>query len=141
MQLRGTGVIPAAVILVAALVAGLPGSASAQEVMKRGFTAIRTSTPMGQRVLPTQLLPSTSMTFKQPRALRQTRPQWSSRAPLAARITLAVFMGWAGAGLGAEIGARLEGDCHCDDPGLKGALIGMPIGAVTGVALGLALTR
>ena len=38
---------------------------------------------------------------------------------------------------GAQLGAFIEGDrCHCDDPGLKGALIGAPVGAVTGGILG-----
>jgi hypothetical protein len=38
---------------------------------------------------------------------------------------------------GGYLGAAIEGDgCHCDDPGLKGALIGAPIGAVTGGILG-----
>ncbi len=38
---------------------------------------------------------------------------------------------------GGYLGAAIEGDrCHCDDPGLKGVLIGAPIGAVTGGILG-----
>jgi hypothetical protein len=38
---------------------------------------------------------------------------------------------------GGYLGAAIEGDrCHCDDPGLKGALIGMPIGATAGGILG-----
>jgi hypothetical protein len=42
---------------------------------------------------------------------------------------------------GAYIGATLEGDCRCDDPGLQGALIGIPIGGFLG-GLGMAfLTR
>jgi len=142
MQLRGTRVIPAAAILAASFVGGLPKSASAQEIMKRGFIAIDTSTRMEPRVRPTQFLRLTSMTFKQPVGFRQTRRQpRNSSAPLAARITLAAFMGWAGSGIGGEIGARLQGDCHCDDPGLKGVLIGAPIGAAAGVALAIVLTR
>ena len=35
----------------------------------------------------------------------------------------------------------LEGHCTCDDPGLKGFMIGAPIGAATGVTLGIVLTR
>jgi hypothetical protein len=39
--------------------------------------------------------------------------------------------------LGGYLGARIEGDdCNCDDPGLKGVLIGAPIGAVVGGVLG-----
>lgn len=38
---------------------------------------------------------------------------------------------------GLFLGAAIEGDgCHCDDPGLKGAIIGAPIGAVAGGILG-----
>jgi len=140
MQHRRTAVIPAAAILVVSFVGGLPTTASAQEIMKRGFTAIDTSARMGPHPRPTQFLQSTSL--KQPVGFRQTRRQpGKSSAPLAARITLAAWMGWAGAGVGGEIGARLEGDCHCDDPGLKGALIGAPFGGIAGVALAMILTR
>lgn len=141
MQLRGTRAIPAAAILVVSFVGGLPKSASAQEIMKRGFSEIDNSTRVDPRVRPTQFLPSTSGTLKQRVGFRQTRRQPGNSPPLAARITLAAFMGWAAAGIGGEIGARLQGDCHCDDPGLKGALIGIPIGAVAGVALAMVLTR
>lgn len=38
---------------------------------------------------------------------------------------------------GGYLGATIEGDrCHCDDPGLKGAVIGAPIGALVGGILG-----
>jgi hypothetical protein len=37
---------------------------------------------------------------------------------------------------GAYLGAAIEGECNCDDPGLRGAIIGAPIGAVTGGILG-----
>ena len=38
---------------------------------------------------------------------------------------------------GGYLGAAIEGDrCHCDDPGLKGAVIGAPIGGVAGGILG-----
>jgi hypothetical protein len=40
---------------------------------------------------------------------------------------------------GGYIGAALEPDCHCDDPGLIGALIGAPIGAAVGATLGVIL--
>lgn len=43
----------------------------------------------------------------------------------------------AGLFAGGYIGAWIEGDrCHCDDPGLMGALIGAPVGAVAGGILG-----
>jgi hypothetical protein len=38
---------------------------------------------------------------------------------------------------GGIIGAKLEGDCNCDDPGLLGAVIGAPIGAAVGAIVGV----
>ena len=40
---------------------------------------------------------------------------------------------------GAYVGAALQPDCHCDDPGLTGAFIGMPIGAMAGAIAGVLL--
>jgi len=60
----------------------------------------------------------------------------SERGP--ARIVLGALVGAAG-GLfaGGYLGAKIEGNrCHCDDPGLQGALIGAPVGAVAGGILG-----
>lgn len=46
----------------------------------------------------------------------------------------------AGLFAGGYLGAVIEGDrCHCDDPGLQGALIGAPIGTVVGAILGVKL--
>lgn len=50
--------------------------------------------------------------------------------PMRALWTIAA--GFGGFYAGGVIGARIEGGCNgCDDPGLKGALIGAPIGAAT----------
>ena len=57
-----------------------------------------------------------------------------SKKRSATRVILGAAVG-ATAGLfaGGYIGQAIEGDsCHCDDPGLMGALIGAPIGAVVG---------
>ncbi len=49
----------------------------------------------------------------------------------------AVVGGTAGLFVGGYLGATIEGDrCHCDDPGLQGALIGAPVGAAAGGILG-----
>ena len=45
--------------------------------------------------------------------------------------------GVAGFFAGGIIGAKLEGDCACDDPGLLGAVIGAPIGAAVGAIIGV----
>ena len=62
----------------------------------------------------------------------------SGRRRSAARRVIGGAIG-AAAGFfaGGYLGAAIEGDrCQCDDPGLKGALIGAPIGAATGGVLG-----
>ena len=42
---------------------------------------------------------------------------------------------------GAFLGAAIEGDrCNCDDPGLVGALIGMPVGAASAAIVTWILT-
>jgi hypothetical protein len=44
--------------------------------------------------------------------------------------------------LGGYAGAALEGDrCNCDDPGVKGFLIGAPIGAVAGGIFGALIVK
>ena len=69
------------------------------------------------------------------RAQDQRSPR-SERGP--GRKVLGAIVGAAGGFFaGGYLGAAIEGDrCHCDDPGLKGALIGMPIGATAGGILG-----
>jgi hypothetical protein len=53
------------------------------------------------------------------------------------KVLGAIVGGFGGFFAGGYLGAWIEGDrCHCDDPGLKGALIGMPIGAAAGSVLG-----
>jgi hypothetical protein len=37
---------------------------------------------------------------------------------------------------GGFVGSKLEPSCRCDDPGLRGFLIGAPIGAVAGAVVG-----
>jgi hypothetical protein len=64
----------------------------------------------------------------------------SSRAArIGKRIALGSALGVAGFFGGGFLGAALEPDCHCDDPGLRGALIGAPIGATVGAVVGVSL--
>ncbi|HYN10532.1 MAG TPA: hypothetical protein VES67_24310 [Vicinamibacterales bacterium] len=55
----------------------------------------------------------------------------------AQKIVNSVFGVVGGFFLGGYTGAAIEGNsCKCDDPGLKGFMIGAPIGAVVGGILG-----
>jgi hypothetical protein len=53
------------------------------------------------------------------------------------KVAYGILLGLAGMWGGASLGAVLEPNCRCDDPGLTGALIGMPIGAVAGAIFGV----
>jgi hypothetical protein len=66
---------------------------------------------------------------------QSTRP---ARSRGLTRKVFGALVGTAGGFFGGGyLGATIEGDrCHCDDPGLKGALIGAPVGAVAGGVLG-----
>src|SRR5512147_2840703 len=75
--------------------------------------------------------------------LRDQTPQVDQALPTAGRpgnVATVVFGGILGgtAGLfgGAMLGSRMEGPCHCDDPGLMGAVYGGLIGEAVGLALG-----
>jgi len=57
------------------------------------------------------------------------------------RTLAGIAGGVAGFFAGGIIGARLEGDCNCDDPGLLGAVIGAPIGAAVGAIVGVWAVR
>ncbi len=68
----------------------------------------------------------------------QFRPGSGSRKPSTAKRIVGSIAGAVGGFfLGGYAGAAIEGDsCGCDDPGLKGFIIGAPIGAVAGGILG-----
>ena len=53
------------------------------------------------------------------------------------KVALGILFGIAGFYAGGLLGAGLEPNCHCDDPGLKGAMIGVPIGTVAGAMFGV----
>ena len=142
MRFKGMPVVQAVAILVALFGLGLPTSVGAQSITTESLRAINPDSLSQLGGEPKRLMPATGDTLHQavrlPRMQRQRR---SSTRTLGARLTVAALMGFVGAWAGAEIGGRLESNCRCDDPGLKGALIGMPIGAAAGVTLGLVLTR
>jgi hypothetical protein len=64
--------------------------------------------------------------------VRQAAPRSKTAAVLGG-----IVGGVGGFFAGGYLGAAIEGDrCHCDDPGLMGALIGAPIGGAVGAVLG-----
>jgi hypothetical protein len=78
---------------------------------------------------------------------RGSSGQWSPVAPRGVRprsISRKVVFGLLGAAggflIGGTIGARIEGNsCACDDPGMKGWIIGAPVGAIFGGFFGVKL--
>ena len=71
-----------------------------------------------------------------------TKAQTSVNSNRALKRTFAgIAGGVAGFFAGGIIGAKLEGDCVCDDPGLLGAVIGAPIGAAVGAIVGVVAVR
>ena len=66
----------------------------------------------------------------------------STAFPAARRLTAALALGLVGFLGGGLAGAVIEGrGCHCADPGMRGFVIGAPIGAGAGFATGLLLAR
>jgi hypothetical protein len=76
------------------------------------------------------------------RAFEADRTRQAASAPAGRRrpvwrtVVGAAIGGVGGFFGGAYLGAAIEGDCNCDDPGLRGVLIGAPIGAVAGAIVG-----
>ena len=62
------------------------------------------------------------------------------RRSVARKILGGVLGGVGGFVGGLYLGAAIEGEsCNCDDPGLRGAVVGAPIGLVLGAIAGVAL--
>ena len=103
-------------------------SASAEE-------ARRAPSPGFSRAALTRLAPQVTVSRVQPRSSRPNRRAGSVRA-------VWTVLGALGGGFaGAYVGAAIEGDCACDDPGVKGAFIGLPVGALAGGLAGFVLSR
>lgn len=58
------------------------------------------------------------------------------RKSVGRRIVGGALGGVGGFFAGGYFGAKIDGQCDCDDPGFKGFLIGAPIGTVVGAILG-----
>lgn len=91
------------------------------------------------------LTASTESTHAAARATNEARTHSARQGGsgrIARKILVASALGVAGFLAGGKIGAQIEGDCGgCDDPGLKGALIGAPIGGTIGAIVGWKITR
>jgi hypothetical protein len=59
-----------------------------------------------------------------------------SRSPVIRKLAGGILGALGGFFAGGFLGAKIEGDCACDDPGLRGFQIGAPVGAVAGGILG-----
>ena len=80
--------------------------------------------------------------FDQPPARNiapQARFQQQRHPSVATKITVGFVGGFLGLFAGAAVGGAVQPPCHCDDPGLEGALIGAPIGAVLGAIAAIKL--
>jgi hypothetical protein len=81
-------------------------------------------------------LPSATRTLAQPASSRR-----SSKVARATLVALAAVGGFFGGGI---LGAAIENTytpCHCDDPGLQGAVIGAPIGAISAGIVAFRLSK
>jgi hypothetical protein len=75
---------------------------------------------------------------KSPLATAPSPPR--RRRSLGRKILGGVLGGVGGFVGGVYLGAAIEGaSCNCDDPGLRGAIVGAPIGLVLGAIAGVAL--
>ena len=113
-------------------VSSLP--ASAQRLGQTPHPELRLKLPSAGRVSSVPARPTDPRFFDSYAKRWAPAPPAQSNSRGVGRRILGGAVGAAG-GLfaGGYIGAKIEGDrCHCDDPGLTGALIGAPIGAVLG---------
>lgn len=77
-------------------------------------------------------------------AVRSRSAGPTPRAGTGAQIAGGILGGVIGFFTGAYTGAAIENHaspCRCDDPGLRGAVIGGPVGAVAGAIIGVLLVR
>ena len=83
--------------------------------------------------------PATRLTIRSDRFLQAPRSNRSGARARSKKLIVAGAIAGAVGGFfaGGFLGAHIEGDrCDCDDPGVRGFLIGAPIGAVAGAIAG-----
>lgn len=57
------------------------------------------------------------------------------------KVVLGIAGGLAGAIFGTLVGVALDSNCGCDDPGLRGLIIGLPAGAAAGAVVAIKVFR
>jgi hypothetical protein len=87
------------------------------------------------------VVPARGFTLAQVAAPQPGRATFRPRARgTSAKLLGGLIGGLGGFFAGGYLGAKLEPDCRCDDPGLKGFIIGAPVGAIAGAFAGVALS-
>jgi hypothetical protein len=72
---------------------------------------------------------------RQPMPVSQTATPGRQRS-IRRKVLGAVVGATGGFFVGGFLGAKIDGECNCDDPGFVGFLVGAPIGSVAGGILG-----
>ena len=118
---------------------------AAESALSVGSTTVLPMTPYTVAgVDPVETIGETvSPRMLNPPLRRASPPLPRSRAGKTARqIGAAVIGSIGGMMVGGRVGAALEGtSCRCDDPGLKGFLVGAPVGMAIGAVLGVLAVR
>lgn len=115
-------------VFLAAWLVSPPMPAVAQTSVQVPVTDVRTFRESIAKVRFEMPAPAQRPRMSDSRSVRVATPRMSK--PKRALIT--ALAGFGGFYAGGIIGAAIDGDCGgCDDPGFKGALIGMPIGAAS----------
>jgi hypothetical protein len=79
-----------------------------------------------------------------PRSFKALRQRATSSNHTGRRVLWTALGATGGFFAGGYAGAAIENaitPCHCDDPGFKGALIGLPVGAIAGGVAGWVLGK
>ena len=69
-----------------------------------------------------------------PKTLPRRTAATTRQTSTAGKVVAGIAGGVGGMFAGAYVGAALEPNCRCDDPGLRGMMIGAPVGAIRDTA-------
>lgn len=134
-------------VLMGAAIVSIPANGQAQTPPPAAIERGEAKAPVVLPAVPIAEWKMSADDLARPAARGRTRSRSAARQPasrkaLSTGVKRAIVGSAAGFGgflIGGMIGARIEGDrCNCDDPGLKGFVIGAPIGAVVGAVIGVA---